>query len=171
MNEGGTWGRPPFTVQHHRCNPTHHEAVPDAESLPEPEPQPKKRRRRIAYLRSGLYTKRPALPGPDTPVGAVLAERRQALINDLSGQAACSAQLALVDLAIRQWLLLDSVDGYLLTLPSLVDRRHRRVWQIVLDRNALAASLERTLVRLGVERRAKPVPTLEEYMAAKDAEG
>jgi len=62
------------------------------------------------------------------------------------------------------------VAGYLLTLPSLVDRRHRRVWQVVLDRNALAASLERTLARLGTERRAKPVPTLEEYIAAKDAE-
>jgi len=40
----------------------------------------------------------------------------------------------------------------------------------VLDRNALAASLERTLARLGLERRAKPLPSLEEYIAAKDAE-
>ena len=141
---------------------------------PEPEsitstPKP---RRRIAYLRSGLYARRPELPAPDTPVGAVLAERRAALVADLGGHEACStAQLALVDLAIRQWLLLDSVDGYLLTLPSLVDKRHRRLWQVVLDRNMLAASLERTLARLGLERRAKPVPSWEEYMRAKDAEG
>ena len=133
---------------------------------------PRKPRRRIAYLRSGMYTKRPELPAADTPVGAVLAERRASLMADLGGPDACStAQLALIDLAIRQWLLLDSVDGYLLTLPSLVDRRHRRVWQVVLDRHMLAANLERTLARLGLERRAKPVPTLEEYMGAKDAEG
>ena len=142
---------------------------------PEPESitsTPRKPRRRVSYLRSGLYARRPELPAPDTPVGAVLAERRQALISDLGGPDACStAQLALVDLAIRQWLLLDCVDGYLLTLPSLVDKRHRRVWQVVLDRNMLAASLERTLARLGLERRAKPVPSLEEYMRAKDAEG
>jgi len=31
-------------------------------------------------------------------------------------------------------------------------------------------SLSRDLERLGLERRAKPVPTLEEYIAAKDAE-
>jgi hypothetical protein len=130
----------------------------------------KRRKRTVSYLRSGLYRKR-ELPGPETEVGRILAERRQALISDLGGQEACStAQLALVDLAIRQWLLLDSVDGYLLTLPSLVDRRHRRLWQVVMDRNALAASLERTLARLGLERRAKPVPSLEEYIAAKDAE-
>jgi len=171
MNEVGMWGRPAFTVQHHG-NPTHDGAVPDAESLPEPEPQPKKPRRRIAYLRSGMYARRPELPAPDTPVGAVLAERRQALISDLGGPDACStAQSPCVDLATRQWLLSDSVDGYLLTLPSLVDKRHRRVWQVVLDRNALAASLERTLARLGLERRAKPVPSLEEYMREKDAEG
>ena len=139
--------------------------MPDAERAPKP-------KRRISYLRSGLYAKRPDLPAADTPVGAVLAERRASLTADLGGREACStAQLALVDLAIRQWLLLDSVDGYLLTLPSLVDRRHRRVWQVVLDRNMLAANLERTLARLGLERKARPVPTLEEYMRAKDAEG
>jgi hypothetical protein len=138
----------------------------DAETTPATKPK-----RRISYLRSGMYAKRPELPAADTPVGAVLSERRQALIGDLGGQEACStAQLALVDLAIRQWLLLDSVDGYLLTLPSLVDKRHRHVWQVVLDRSALAASLERTLARLGLERRAKPVPSLEEYMRAKDEE-
>src|SRR5437773_6895881 len=82
MNEVGIWGRPAFTVQHHG-NPTHDGAVPDAESLPEPEPQPKKPRRRSAYLRSGMYARRPEVPAPDTPVGAVLAERRQALIRGL----------------------------------------------------------------------------------------
>jgi hypothetical protein len=73
-----------------------------------------------------------------------------------------------VDLAIRQWALLDSVDGYLLDLPSPVDRRHRRVWPVVLDRSRLAAQLEGTLVRLGLRRKPKSV-TLDEYVAERDA--
>ena len=119
-----------------------------------------------------MYARRPELPAADTPVGAVLAERRASLMADLGGQEACStAQLALIDLAIRQWSLLDSVDAWLLSsLPSLVDKRHRRVWQVVLDRSRLAAQLEATLCRLGLERRAKPVPSLEEYMRAKAEE-
>src|SRR5438876_4196727 len=39
-------------------------------------PKRKKKPARIAYLRSGLYSKRPELPGPDTEVGRILAERR-----------------------------------------------------------------------------------------------
>src|SRR5437870_5202123 len=109
-----------------------------AETTQLPVPAQKKGRRRIAYLRSGLYARRAKLPAPTTPVGRVLAERRASLIADLGGQEACStAQIALIDLVIRNWLLLDSVDGFLLALPSLVDKRHRKVWPVVLDRNVL----------------------------------
>ena len=76
----------------------------------------------------------------------------------------------MVDLVIRQWAVLDAVDGYLLSLPSLCDKRHRRVWPVVLDRNALAASLERMLSRLGLQRVAKPVPSLDEYLRERAAE-
>src|SRR5207245_4681694 len=114
-----------------------------------------RRRARVSYLRSGLYAKRPELPGPDTPVGRALAERRAALVVDLGGDPS-TAQLALIDLAIRQWAILDTVDGYVLGLPSLVDKRHRRCWQVVLDRSRLASQLEATIARLGLERRAKP---------------
>jgi hypothetical protein len=136
------------------------------EILPAPSPPKKKRRRRIAYLRSGMYSRRPELPAADTPVGAILAERRAGLEADLGGDLS-TAQAALVDLAIRQWCLLDAVDAYLLSLPSIVDRRHRRVWPVVLDRSRLAAQLEATLARLGLQRVPKPVPTLTEYLAEK----
>ncbi len=113
----------------------------------------------MSYLRSGFYA-RPELPAPDTPVGAVLAERRLSLISDLGGIEACStAQLCLVDLVVASWATLDSVTGYLLTLPSLVDRRHRRVWQVVRDRDALAGRLQSLLRDLGLERRARDVRT------------
>src|SRR5438477_12927884 len=97
-----------------------------------PAPRPK-RRRPVSYLRSGLYTK-PELPAPDTQLGAIIAERRASLVADLGGIDTCStAQLALVDLALRTWCLVDAADAFLLSLPSIVDRRHRRAWQIVLD--------------------------------------
>ena len=140
----------------------------------EPEkPKRKKKPARISYLRSGLYSKRPELPGPDTEVGRVLADRRQGLIDDLGGADQLStAKAAMIDLVIRQWAVLDAVDGYLLSLPSLCDKRHRRAWPVVLDRNTIAVSLERTLARLGLERVAKPVNDLVAALAAQklDAE-
>ncbi|TMA94526.1 MAG: hypothetical protein E6J77_03395 [Deltaproteobacteria bacterium] len=143
--------------------------MPDADSLPAlPK---KKRRRRIAYLRSGLYAKHPELPGPDTLIGQALRERKEALIADLGGAESCStALLAMVDLIVAAWWQLDSVTAYLLTLPSLCDKRHRRVWQVVRDRATLASQLQSLLREIGLKRVPKAVPTLEEYIAGKDAE-
>ena len=73
---------------------------------------------------SGLYARRSLMPGSETAVGALLAERRAGLIADLGGDPS-TAQLALVDLAVRSWALLDAADSYLSSLPSWVDRRHR----------------------------------------------
>jgi len=41
---------------------------------------------------------------------------------------------------------------------------------VVVQREALIGSLTRMLTTLGLERRAKPVPSLEEYMRAKAEE-
>ena len=131
---------------------------------------PKRRRRPVSYLRSGFYSTKSAalVPAPDSPVGTVLAERRAALVADLGGPEACStAQLAMVDLVVASWAQIDSVTGYLLTLPSLVDRRHRRVWQVVRDRAALVSQLQSLLRDLGLERRTKPVETLASFIAAR----
>ena len=114
----------------------------------------KKHRRPVSYLRSGLYAEPPALPAPGTPVGDAIAARRAGLVADLGGDPS-TAQSALVEIAVRSWAVLDGVGAYLLTLPSLADKRHRRVWPVVLDRARLAAQLERTLATLGLERRAK----------------
>ena len=114
------------------------------------------RRRPVSYFKSGLYSAKPELPAPDTPVGALIAERRASLIADLGGEPS-TAQLALIELALRTWCLVDACDAFLLRLPSIVDRRHRKCWQVVLDRQRLAASLEATLCRLGLERKARDV--------------
>jgi hypothetical protein len=123
------------------------------------------------YLRSGFYTHTTTLiPAADSPVGQELRERRDALIGDLGGRESCStAMLAMVDLIVASWAQLDSVTGYLLTLPSLVDKRHRRVWQVVRDRAALASQLQSLLRDIGLQRRVKKVQTLPEFLAEHDA--
>ncbi len=79
------------------------------------------------------------------------------------------AMLAMVDLIVASWAQLDSVTGYLLTLPSLVDKRHRRCWQVVRDRAALASQLQSLLRDIGLQRRAKKVQTLPDFLAERAA--
>ena len=67
-----------------------------------------------------MYAQPPALPAPDSPVGAVLAERRAGLLADLAGDPS-TAQAALVEVTVRSWVILDAVDAYLLSLPSVGD--------------------------------------------------
>jgi len=124
-----------------------------------------------SYLRSGFYAKDALTPARYTAVGTILAERRASLIDDLGGSEACStAQLAMVDLVVASWAQLDSVTGYLLTLPSLVDKRHRCVWQVVRDRAALASQLQSLLRDIGLRRRAKEVRTLADLIAERQPE-
>ena len=52
-------------------------------------------------------------------------------------------QLAIVDLAGKQKILLDSIDTWLFTQPSLVNSRKRSVIPVVLQRQALKALLKR----------------------------
>jgi len=70
-------------------------------------------------------------------------------------KAMSAQQLAIVDLAGKQKILLDSIDTWLFTQPSLVNSRKRSVIPVVLQRQALADSLVRYLAQLGLERRHK----------------
>jgi len=91
------------------------------------------------YQRTGLYAAQRclaafgsrALPGPETDVGRELREWRAALVADLGGEDAISTQQrALIEMAVATRLLVSSVDGYLFSMPALVDRRHRRLWGV-----------------------------------------
>lgn len=108
---------------------------------------------------------------PNSPVGRELAAWRAALVADLGGEENLSTQqLALVDLAVRDFLLLQSVDGWLFEQPKLVNARKRAVFPVVVERTKLADGLTRRLQALGLQRRAKRLPSLSEYVAARDAE-
>jgi len=93
-----------------------------------------------------------------TTLGKALAQWRQELIEDLGGPEAVSTQKqALIDVAVKTKLLLDSIDTWLLKQPSLVNARRRAVLPVVLQRQHLAESLARSLTQLGLERRPKTI--------------
>lgn len=80
------------------------------------------------------------------------------LIRDIGGPEAVSTQqIAVVDLAVKSKLLLDSIDAWLLTQPTLVNARKRSLLPVVRERQALADALSRYLGQLGLERKAADV--------------
>src|SRR5438094_5375769 len=139
-------------------------------------PSTTRKERRRPYLKSGIYALRTAvltlgsraLPAKSTALGRALHEWRESLLADLGGVDAVSTQrLALVDLAVRTKLLVDSVDAYVLAMPSPVNRQRRCLHPVVRERQALVGQLQSLLRDLGLERRAKPVADLASYLATR----
>ena len=103
-----------------------------------------------------------------SPAAIAIRKWRGELIADLGGADAISTQqLAIIDLAGKQKLLLDSIDTWLLSQPSLINARKRSVIPVVLQRQALADGLSRYLSQLGLERRHK-VKTLNDILSQPD---
>jgi hypothetical protein len=95
-----------------------------------------------------------------------LAEWRGELVQDLGGDVS-TQQAAVIDLAIRTKLMLDSIDAWLLAQPRLVNARKRTLLPVVRERQSLADALARYLGQLGLERRSRPVPNLTAYLASR----
>jgi hypothetical protein len=111
-----------------------------------------------------------------TSLGKALDRWRDQLVRDLGGPEQVSTQqLAIISLAVRTKLLLESVDAWLLQQPTLVNARKRALLPIVLQRQQLADALARYMNQLGIERKAKQLPSLAEYLngakATKDGSG
>ena len=101
-------------------------------------------------------------------VGEALKAWRMALVEDLGGEDHISAmERSIVELATKTQLLLSSIDKFLLEQPSLVNKRRRQLFPVVLQRQQLADALSRYLSQLGLKRRAKPALTIQDYMAAR----
>ena len=115
------------------------------------------------YGKHGLYTVKRSLKDRGlkaidgrSSVGKALSAWRTSLIQDLGGQEAISTQQeALVDLAVKSKLMLDSIDAWLLTQKSLVNARKKALLPVVRERQQLADGLARYLTQLGLKR----VPT------------
>ena len=101
-----------------------------------------------------------------TSLGKALDRWRDELVSDLGGHEQVSTQqLAIVALAVRTKLLLESVDAWLLQQPTLVNARKRTLLPVVLQRQQLADALARYMTHLGLERRPRPLPMLKDYLA------
>lgn len=106
-----------------------------------------------------------------TSLSKALDRWRDDLIADLGGpQQVSTQQAAIIALAVRTKLLLESVDNWLLQQPRLVDSRKRALLPAVVQRQSLADSLARYMTALGLERRNKPVANLADYLAKRQAD-
>ncbi len=106
-------------------------------------------------------------------VGETLKAWRMALVEDLGGEDHISAmERSIVELATKTQLLLSSIDKFLLEQPSLVNKRRRQLFPVVLQRQQLADGLARYMRQLGLKRRPKPAPSLSDYLASRsEADG
>jgi hypothetical protein len=105
-----------------------------------------------------------------TRAGKALLAWREDLVSDLGGPESISSQeAALLDVAVRTKWILDSVDAWIISQPSPVSNKTRGVLTAVRDRAALAGTLKGCLEAVGMRRRSKPVPSLEQYVAEFDA--
>jgi hypothetical protein len=103
-----------------------------------------------------------------TSLGKGLAEFRSALIQDLGGTDSISTQQkTLVDMLVKSKLLLDSIDAWLLSQPTLVNARRRALLPVVRERAQLCDSICRMLVHLGFERRTRKIADLPAYLAQR----
>ena len=92
------------------------------------------------------------------------------LVNDLGGEDSVSTQQRVViDTASKTMVLLASVDDYLLR-NSFIDRRRKSLRPIVQQRMQMADSLNRAMNLLGLQKREKSIPSLQEYLQSRPTE-
>ena len=114
------------------------------------------RRHGLNPLKKVLYTLGNRALDKRTVAGRALVEWRDDLIRDLGGDVS-TQQDAIISLAIKTKLLLDSIDVWLLQQPTLIIKRKKAIIPAVQQRQVLADALARYLSQLGLERRHKVV--------------
>ena len=127
------------------------------------------------YSKHGLYAMKQSIKtlgnrtvDQRTAVGKALAEWRADLLHDLGGETSVSTQeMALVHEAVTTKLILDSINTWLLSQHSLINKRTRAVIAVVRDRNTLVTTLRGLLGDLGLSRRSKTVTDLTTYVETK----
>jgi hypothetical protein len=90
---------------------------------------------------------------------------KQDIANDLGGGLS-RAQEAILEDAAQTWVIRSALDDYIMRQPALVTKK-RTLIPVVRERMQVAEHLAKQLERLGLERKPKPIETLEEYMARK----
>lgn len=104
-----------------------------------------------------------AIPG-NTKLGYALRAWRKELIEDLGGEESVSLQQrTIVECASTTRLMISSLDAWITSQPSLM-QRNRTLIPVIMQRQQLVNSLVSMLVQLGLERRHK-VKSLQEILA------
>ena len=117
-------------------------------------------------LKKALYTLGNRALDKRTVAGRALVEWRDDLIRDLGGDVS-TQQDAIISLAIKTKLLLDSIDVWLLQQPTLIIKRKKAIIPAVQQRQVLADALARYMSMLGLARRTK-LASLSEILARDD---
>lgn len=117
-------------------------------------------------LKKALYTLGNRALDKRTVAGRALVEWREDLIRDLGGDVS-TQQDAIISLAIKTKLLLDSIDVWLLQQPTLIIKRKKSVIPAVQQRHVLADALARYMGQLGLARRTK-LQSLSEILTKDD---
>src|SRR6266436_8197865 len=120
-------------------------------------------------LKKALYTLGNRALDKRTVAGRALVEWREDLIRDLGGDVS-TQQDAIISLAIKTKLLLDSVDVWLLQQPTLIIKRKKSIIPAVTQRQVLADALSRYMGQLGLARRTK-LPSLQDILDKEDDSG
>ena len=134
------------------------------EAKPSPKPNPRNLRHGVSLMKRALKAGGTRVLDRRTRVSKALDHWRDQLVSDLGGSEQISTQQrAIINVAVKTKLLLDSVDAWLLQQPSLINLRNRAVHPAILQRQQLADSLIRAMTTLGLERRSK-VLSLSDYL-------
>jgi hypothetical protein len=137
--------------------------------------KPPRNRRPRARHPSGIYTLKGVLARVADedwtealgPVGEALRSWRRELIDSLGGDTTVTPQQrSLVELATRTHLMVESVDRFILGMPSLVNKSKRSIFAVVRERQQLADALARYLSLLGLERRSREMAFPDRLRAA-----
>lgn len=103
-------------------------------------------------------------------VGLVVREWKEALIADLGGEESVTTQQrVIVEMAARSWVLLESIDLRLLEMAAegrLMSKGGKLIGAVA-GRQKIANGLANYMVRLGLERKARPAVSLAAYLSQK----
>lgn len=113
------------------------------------------------------------LTGLDARRTAMRAVRtwQRALIADLGGEENISTQRrTILEMATRTRLYIEHVDSFLMQQDSLINKRARKLFPIVEQRQRLVDSLAKLLSQLGLEKLMKPVEDLDKYLERRGEE-
>jgi len=140
-------------------------------TAPKPRAKPKR-----GYQKHGLTQTKQAIRDYGTHLmdgrtkhARALAEWREALIADLGGEESISTQQrTLIELAARQIMLLDVIDGFLWSDPdnplaNIINKRNRKLYSIAKERQSISNGLASLLAQLGLDKQAAQSITLAEY--------